>query len=217
MTRFFAGGMCKTATILLIVLGLFIFWNGKAHAFDLDDFGDILSDTLSVGAAYSTHLFLHELGHQVVADEVGAEGHKMSFFTNKDGKFYPGLSQYKSIPEESKLPYAAGGERMAGYTFEFALESYRKKPTTFNKALMLFSNFDFLAYSLLANYVHPDDDYYDPNIIREETGISKGALLSIVGAKTMLNAYRIVDEEANFRPEIILDKKMVGLGLRFTF
>jgi len=175
------------------------------------------SDLLSIGSAYSTHLFLHELGHQVMADEVGAEGHRMNFFTTKKGTFYPGVSLYKNIPEESKLPYAAAGDRMAGYTFEYALDSYRQKPTTFNKALMFFSCVDFLAYTLLANYAYPDDDMYDPNLIRAETGMSKGVLLSMVAAKTFLNAYRIINEDATFIPLIGVDKKSAVFMLRFEF
>jgi hypothetical protein len=163
------------------------------------------------------HLFFHELGHEVVADEVGADSHSISFFTNKNGKFYPGVSTYKSIPKESKLPYAAGGERMASFTFEYALQSYRREPSTFNRALMFFSGVDFLAYTLLANYVHPDNDMYDPNIIREEIGCSKETLLSIVAAKTLLNAYRVINEDADFTPMVWVDKKSAGIMIRFNF
>ena len=37
-----------------------------ALAFDFED-------AASIGAAYTTHLFFHEMGHQVVAEEVGAD------------------------------------------------------------------------------------------------------------------------------------------------
>jgi hypothetical protein len=157
------------------------------------------------------------MGHQIVADDVGAKSHRMSFFTSQNGKFYPGVSLYKSIPEESKLPYAAGGERMAGYTFEYALQSYRQNPTTFNKALMFFSNVDFLAYTVMANYVYPDNDMYDPNIIREETGVGKEILLSFAAAKMLINTYRIFDEDVPFSPVIEVDKHSVFLKLRFNF
>jgi hypothetical protein len=184
------------------------------HASDFS-FNFDFSDLASIGSAYTMHIFLHEMGHQIVADDVGAEAHRMSFFTSQNGKFYPGVSLYKSIPEESKLPYAAGGERMAGYTFEYALQSYRQNPTTFNKALMFFSNVDFLAYTLLANYVYPDNDMYDPNIIREETGIGKEILLSFAAAKMLLNTYRIFDEDVPFVPVIEVDKHSVFFMLRF--
>ena len=73
-------------------------------------------DPVEIGLAYTTHLFLHEVGHQVVADQVDAENSRMDFLTRRDGNFYMGLSTYQSIPEESKLPYAVGGEWMSGFT-----------------------------------------------------------------------------------------------------
>jgi len=123
-------------------------------------------DVTSIGAAYTTHLFFHEMGHQVVAEEVGADSPQIGFLTRKNGRFYLGLSTYQYIPKESKLPYAVGGERTAGFTFEYALQSYRRKPTTYNKALMFISCTDFLAYSLLANYVHEVLIKNDPSKIR---------------------------------------------------
>jgi len=197
-----------------VVWLLFVFNTGSTWAFDLRE---TMKDAVSIGAAYTTHIFLHELGHQVVADDVDAKSHTMSFFTSKNGNFYPGLSSYESIPEKSKLPYALGGERMAGYTFEYALDSYRRKPSAFNKGLLFFSGADFLLYTLLANYMYDDSDMYDPNLIREETGISKGALLSIVAAKTLLNAYRVMNKNAKFSPMIWADKRSAALMLRFRF
>ena len=174
-------------------------------------------DVVSIGAAYTTHLFFHEMGHQVVAEDVGADSPKMHFFAVKDGKLYPGLSTYKNIPKESKLPYAVGGDRMAGYTFEYALQSYHRNPSTYNKALMFFSCADFFAYTLLANYVHPENDMYDPNLIREETGLSKELLLSLVMAKSLMNTYRVFNENANFTPIIRVDKDSAAFMLRFEF
>ena len=174
-------------------------------------------DTVAIGAAYVTHLSLHEVGHQVVAEEVGADSPQISFFTRKNGRFYPGLSTYQSIPKDSRLPYAVGGERMAGYTFEYALQSHHRKPTTYNKALLLFACTDFLTYTLLANYIHPENDMYDPNLIREETGLSKEALLSLVMAKSLLNTWRVFNEDANFTPMIWVDKNSAALLLRFRF
>jgi hypothetical protein len=115
------------------------------------------------------------------------------------------------------LPYAVGGERMAGYTFEYALESYRREPTTYNKALMFFGCADFLAYTLLANYVHPDNDMYDPNLIRAETGLSKEALVSLVAIKTLMNTYRVFNENASFTPMIRVDKVSAAFMISFEF
>ena len=174
-------------------------------------------DILSIGAAYSTHLFLHETGHQAVAVRVGAKESEMHFFTNKRGNFYPGVSTYENIPEDSKLPYAAAGERTAGYTFEYALDSYQDKPTTYNKALMFFSCFDFFAYTLLSSYIKPEADMYDPNLIREETGCSKEVLLSLVTAKTFLNAYRIFNPDFKVIPVVQVDETSAALVLQVPF
>ena len=194
----------------LIVWLLFMHNVKGACAFQFDD-------TVAIGAAYKTYLSLHELGHQLVAEEVGADSHKISFLKRKDGIFYPGLSTYQSIPDESKLPYAVGGERMAGYTFEYALQSYHREPTTYNKALMFFSCMDFLVYTLVANYVSPDNDMYDPTLIREETGLSKELLLSLVIAKSLMNTYRVVNRDANLVPMIWVDKKTAAFVIRFHF
>ena len=55
-----------------------------------------------------------------MADEVRAD-HQMSFFTSQNSRFYLGCSHAQSFPKESRLPYAVGGYRMEGHTFEFAL------------------------------------------------------------------------------------------------
>ena len=207
MKRFLSSTMMGTGLALCVLFMLF-----PPGALALDS-----KDVVSIGAAYTTHLFFHEMGHQVVAEEVGADSPKISFFTRKNGRFYPGLSTYKNIPRESKLPYAVGGDRMAGYTFEYALQSYHRNPSTYNKALMFFSCADFFAYTLLANYVHPENDMYDPNLIREETGLSKELLLSLVMAKSLMNTYRVFNKNANFTPIIRVDKDSAAFMIRFSF
>ncbi|GAG48033.1 unnamed protein product, partial [marine sediment metagenome] len=83
--------------------------------------------------------------------------------------------------------------------------------------LMFFSCADFLAYTLLANYVNPDNDMYDPNLIREETGLSKEVLLGLVLAKSFLNAYRVMNQDARVIPIIWIDKESAALLLCFRF
>jgi hypothetical protein len=205
--------LTKIAIGLITLLSLITFGK-RAFAFDLKE---AVEDSVSVVLAYTTHLFLHELGHQLVADEVGAEATQMDFFKFKNGNFYPGLSTYKNMPNESKLPYAAAGERMAGFTFEYAFESYRNTPTAFNKALLFFSGADFLLYTVLGNYVFPDNKMYDPNIIREESGCSKEALLGIVLAKSLINTYRVVNKEVNFIPQLNMNRSSASLSIRINF
>ncbi len=58
---------------------------------------------------------------------------------------------------------------------------------------------------------------YDPDIIREETGLSKESLLFLVTAKSFINAYTVSNEDANFAPIIWVDKKSAALLLGFSF
>ena len=200
--------------IVIFIIASMLYINNNVWAYD---FSEGAKGTFFIGAAYSTHLFMHELGHHIVAGDVGGKSLDMRFFTRKNGNFYFGLSSAKGIPKESKLSYAAGGDRMAGYTFEYALQSYRQKPTTFNKALMFFSGADFLFYTAFANYYEPDKLSYDPNRIRHETGCSKDMLLGIVAAKTFMNAYRVMNEDANFIPYIMVNKTSASFMVKFIF
>ena len=181
-----------------------------ACAFDFEDAAEI-------GTGYTTYLFLHEMVHQVVAEEVGADSPKIGFFTRNGSNCYPWLSTHEGIPIESKLPYAVGGEQMAGVTFEFALPAYRRKPTTYNKALLFFSYADFVVCTLLANYVKSESDMYDPNPIREEVGCSNEVLLSLVLAKSLLNTYRGMNQDAKCVSMIWVDKERVALLLNIPF
>jgi hypothetical protein len=114
----------KTAhhTRLVVAVGGFIVWMLLARP-DQPAFAFQLNEVISAGAAYTTHLVLHEMGHQVVAQDAGAKGSSMHFLSNKGGQFYLGVSTYGSIPSKSRLPYALGGERMSGFTFDMALRT----------------------------------------------------------------------------------------------
>lgn len=179
--------------------------------------GFAVNDLVEIGSAYLTHLSLHELGHQLVADEVGVTNHKITFFTQKSGEFYLGLSTYDSIPKESRLPYAMGGERMISISYEYNLEAYQRNPTTFNKAMLFFDTFDFFAYTLLANYVNPDNYCYDPTLMRSEMGMSKEMILSLVTIKTALNTWRIFHPKTPWSPVLESDFNSVRFQLRYRF
>ncbi|MDJ0784992.1 MAG: hypothetical protein QNJ22_23700 [Desulfosarcinaceae bacterium] len=184
--------------------------NPSVHAWEWRDLVDI-------GMAYMTHLYFHELGHQVIADEVGADNHQIQFLKQEKGQYYLGLSTYDRIPDKSKLAYAVGGDRMTGLTFEYALSSYREKPTTFNKSLLFFTTVDFVGYTLLSNYVHSTDNMYDPNLIREETGMSKELLLGMVATKALVNTYRLVSGSDRLTPEIRTDTHRAAFVLNYHF
>jgi hypothetical protein len=174
-------------------------------------------DLFEIGSAYLTHLTIHEMGHQIVADEVGATNHKITFFTEKKGDFYLGLSTYDSIPSESRLPYAMGGERMNSISYEYHLAAYRRNPTTFNKTMLFFDTTSFLGYTLLANYVNPDNKGYDPTLIRTEIGMSKELMLSFVLTKTALNTWRIFHPEMRWTPVLESDFESVKFKLVYCF
>ena len=109
---------CLPTSILVVMSLSFLPFLSFTSSASANEYG---KGAAAIGAAFMTHLFLHEVGHQVVAEEAGAKSAQMQFFTRKKGVFYPGVSTYKSIKKESELSYATGGERMAGYTFEYAL------------------------------------------------------------------------------------------------
>jgi len=58
---------------------------------------------------------------------------------------------------------------------------------------------------------------YDPNLIREETGLSKEVLLSLVMAKSLLNTYRVINKNAKFVPMIWVDKDSAALVFPIPF
>ena len=64
---------------LIVTTGLLIsvFLVGSAKSSPAFEF----NDAVAIGAAYMTHLGMHEVGHQVVAEDVGADTPRMKFFT----------------------------------------------------------------------------------------------------------------------------------------
>jgi hypothetical protein len=74
-----------------------------------------------------------------------------------------------------------------------------------------------VAYTFLANYINPDDPYYDPNIIRNETGCSKELLMGMVLTKALVNGYRVYNAEARLIPEIRTDYHSAAFVLNYHF
>lgn len=174
-------------------------------------------DVFQFGSAFMTSLVAHELGHEVVANNVGARGSQMNFFTNQDGNFFLGTSTVEEIDANSRLPYHMGGEFFADITFEHALKSYRENPTTYNKTLMFFSGMDFTWYCMYAFYLADDHSHYDPVSVQEETGLSRDTIFSIALAKTMINAYRVYSGQDRVVPYFTVDRHSANLNLAITF
>jgi hypothetical protein len=121
-----------------------------------------LVDPLEIGLAFVTNLAIHESGHVLVAEGVGADKATFKFFGEENGSFFLGLSTATGIPDESVLPYRLGGEIAASYTFELALQSFRREPTTYNRSLLFFSGTDFFWYTVFGFIWRREDDRCDP-------------------------------------------------------
>lgn len=175
------------------------------------------ADIIMIGAAFFTNIAVHEVGHEVVAQHVGATGSKLDFFQTRNGQFFLGTSSVENINSNSILPYTMGGEFFADLTFEHALQDYRKRPNMYNQALLVSSGIDFAFYCFYAFYASEDHPEYDPVTISEETGLSRDHLFSIVLAKTMINAYRVYSGEDRVIPYFSVDRHSAMLNLAFPF
>jgi len=189
-------------------------FKGKRASAGLDfiEWPSKFSDALQIGAAFLTNLAVHEFGHEVVANNVGAEDSKLNFFKKSGGNFFLGTSTVSNIDQGSILPYAMGGEFFADLTFEHALQGYRNSPNTYNRSLLLISGTDFLWYCFYAFYVSNDNPSYDPITISKETGISKDMLFSVALAKTLANAYRIYSGQDKIVPYFKVDRSSASLN-----
>ena len=175
------------------------------------------AEIIMFGAAFLTNLAVHEVGHEVVAQHVGASGSRLEFFQTRNGQFFLGTSSVEDIDGDSILPYTMGGEFFADLTFEHALQDYRKKPNMYNQSLLFYSGIDFAFYCFYAFYASEEHPEYDPITISEETGISRDHLFSIVLVKTMINAYRIYSGEDHVIPYFTVDKHSAMLNFDIPF
>ncbi len=194
-------------------------YNGKraSAGLDLIEWPSKLSDALQIGAAFLTNLVVHEFGHEIVANNVGAEDSQVNFFKKSGGNFFLGTSTVSSIDQGSILPYAMGGEFFADLSFEHALQGYRNSPNSYNKSLLLISGTDFLWYCFYAFYISNDNPSYDPITISKETGISRDMLFSVALAKTLANAYRIYSGQDKVVPYFKVDRSSASLNFMIPF
>ncbi|HLC18691.1 MAG TPA: hypothetical protein VJM57_06740 [Thermodesulfobacteriota bacterium] len=170
-----------------------------------------------VGLALATSFLLHELGHVVVADYVGARGVNLDFFTSRNGNFFIGHASYESMNRGSELPFSMAGEFAADMTFEYALQSYRKEPTLYNKSLLFFSGTDFLRYCAYSFYMTEGDGHYDPVAVSRETGISRDMIFSLALAKTAVNAYRVYSGNDWAIPYFTVDRYSATFNVQVNF
>ncbi len=172
---------------------------------------------IDVAAAYFTEIMIHEIGHDVIADYVGAKGSSLTFFTNEEDQFFIGKSTVDWIDTNSRASYNMAGAFAADLTFEYALRRYREAPTLYNKALMLFSGTDFLRNTLYAFYISDGHDHHDANAVTKYSAISKETVLFTAVAKTLINAHRMHSGSDKFIPYFTLGKDSVTLNLAMSF
>lgn len=176
-----------------------------------------INDIVQIGAAFLTNLAIHEFGHEVVANYVGAQGSRLNFFEKSGGDFFLGTSHVDKIDKRSNLSYTMGGEFFADLAFEHALKDYRTNPSTYNKSLLVTSGADFLWYCFYAYYISGDNPAYDPITISKETGMSRETLFSVALAKTIINAYRIYSGNDVLVPYFKVDKYSTSLNFLIPF
>ncbi|MEK6583807.1 MAG: hypothetical protein AABY66_03025 [Nitrospirota bacterium] len=203
---------CKTATAyILIILFITFIFSSRVSALEFKDIP-------VVGLAFLTNLGMHETGHYLIANQAGAEGNTLNFFTKDKNSFFLGLSTVTKIDNKAKPAYHLAGEVASSYTFELALRKYRESDTTYNRALMFFSMTDFLWYSTYAFYVSPyKNGKFDPIGISNTTGIDRGKIFLVALAHTSLNALRAYTGEDRVIPYYMLDRNFIGFGVKVSF
>lgn len=202
----------RMTLITVFILWFVVVFSAPTAVYALN-FGDIFQ----IGAAFVSHVAVHESGHYIMAHMAGAKDVQLNFFTVQGGNLYLGLSTAKGLDPASSLSYKAAGEAAGSYLFDAALESYRTHPTTYNRSLLFFSGTDFFWYSLYAFYLSGNQNpSYDPVGISRETGLSGETILGVAALQTTLNAYRVYSGRDDVMPYIDLDKRWVEFGIRFN-
>ena len=186
-----------------------------AHPVKASDSGII--DIIQIGTAFATNLTVHEYGHAIVGSSVGAEGISVSFLSKRKNNLFLGYTSTSKIDDNAYPSFALGGEIGVNMSFEYALHRFRTEPSTYNKALLLFSGTDFLWYSVYAYYFNEDNLDSDPNILHRETGISKDAILAAAVTKSVLNSYRVYSGSDSVIPYMTFNKDSIGFHVKVSF
>lgn len=187
------------------------FTSSRALAFDF-------KDAPAVGLAFLTNLAIHEAGHYVIADQSGAEGNRLNFFTRDRNSFFLGLSTVAEIDERARPAYHLAGEVAASYTFETALKQYREKDTVYNRSLLFFSMTDFLWYTVYAFYLSPhENEKFDPIGLSDSMRTSRETIFLVALTQSSLNAVRVLTRQDRLIPHFIIDRYFVGFAVKVPF
>lgn len=177
-----------------------------------------LTGPAEVGLAFLTNIAIHESGHVLIAEGVGADKATLKFFGEDNGVYFLGLSTATGVPDDSLMTYRLGGEIASSYTFELALRSFRQRPTVYNSALMFFSGTDFFWYTVFVFYIAPyEDPRYDPAGLRESTGFSRGAIVAAAATQLAANAWRVFSGTDVVTPSFTYDRRSASLNLTVQF
>jgi len=177
-----------------------------------------VGDLVQTGAAFLTHIAVHESGHHITANMVDGEDPKMEFFKNQGGNFFLGVSSVKSIQPESILPFRSAGVVASSHLFNAALNDYRRLPSTYNKTLLFFSGTDFLLYSVWSFYIQDSKDpSYDPVGISLETGLSPHAIAGAALLQSAVNFYRAYSGDDSLIPYFTLGQDRADFGVTYRF
>lgn len=174
-------------------------------------------DIIQIGTAFATNLTVHEYGHAIVGSSVGAEGISVSFLSKRKNNLFLGYTSTSKIDDAAYPSFALGGEIGVNMSFEYALNRFRKEPSTYNKALLFFSGTDFLWYSVYAYYFNEDNLDSDPNILHRETGISKDAIMAAAVTQSVLNSYRVYSASDTVVPYLTFNKDAIGFHVKVSF
>lgn len=199
-----------------VLITLFIFLTLLAVT-PVQSKGATPEELIKFSSAFFTNLAVHEYGHAIVGSSVGGEGISVTFFSKQKNNLFLGYTSTKKLEDKAYPSFALGGEIGANLSFEYALQSYRKNPTTYNKALLFFSGTDFLWYSLYTFYLNNDNPDADPNILVKETGINKDMILSIAMTQSLLNGYRVVSGKDRVVPYFTYNKDSIGFHVKVPF
>ena len=208
--------MAKSSTKILLVLLLLVLGMPQVALSASDGWGP--PDLLQIPMAFLTNLAIHESGHFIVAESLGAQDNTLCFFCSKEGSPFLGLSTVRSIDERSRVPYILGGEIATSLSFDVTLHRYRVSPTPYNRALLFFNGTEFLWYSVYAFYFEgAKDSRLDPVALSHETGLNPEVILVIAVTQTALNAYRVYSGQDWLIPYFTFDERSASfwIGVRF--
>lgn len=94
----------------------------------------------------------------------------------------------------------------------------RERAPRHNRALLFFSGTDFFWYTVFAFYLAPREDArYDPVVIRQSTGFSRGVVFAAATTQLATNAWRVASGTDAVAPSFSYDQHSAVINLTFRF